>query len=118
MSSKFVGQFFKLHSGRESYEIYYAESPLIFPIATMLEEKFDLSTDGLPLFGLDGNYLSLKREEGSLSIILGWDNWSGVFIMAENEHSDDIVREIGKHLNSILPKLERMNEELLVEDRK
>jgi len=118
LPSKFVGHFFKLHSGRESYEIYYAESPLIFPIATMLEEKFNLETDRQPLFGLDGTYLSLIRETDSISLTLGWDNWSGVFVMAENTNSDSIVKEIGEYLNSILSKLEKMNEEFLVDDEK
>ena len=109
--SNFSGKFFKTMKGRDSFEIYAADATLVFPLASMLQKEFSLEAVSLPLFGLDGIYLDLSKE--SVLITIGWDNWSGLFIMANEEDGDALIQEIGKFLENKMDELEVLNSECI-----
>jgi hypothetical protein len=48
-----------------------------------------------------------------VEIVLGWDVWSDIFVMAVDDKGDKIVQEIGIYLNSIIEDLEKKQVELL-----
>ena len=108
--SKFIGKFFTTAEGRVSFEIHDAEAQIIFPIATMLEEKFGLVANQFPVMGLDEVFLDLVKDNTIIS--LGWDNWIGFHVFALSEKGDELVQEIGNYLNSISDQIEKLHEEI------
>lgn len=98
-----IGQFLKTASGRTSYEIYEAEGDMVFEVIQILKDRFGFSTR-LPVFWLDEIYIDLKKE--NLRLTVGWDEWSGCFVMANSSDSDAVVREIGVYLESVLSDIE------------
>jgi len=93
-----IGQILTTASGRKSYEIYEASDEIIFRIIDIVQEQFGF-TSHLPVWGMDEIYIDCKRPDAHITV--GWDNWSGVFIMATTPTSDGIIEEIGDYLNSI-----------------
>lgn len=89
-------KFFKTAKGHLTYDIYHAEAEHIFPVASMIEKKFGFKTLNVPILGLDSAYLELIQNE--IKIIVGWDIWSGLFIMSSDLKGDTTVRKIGKYL--------------------
>ena len=108
---KLTGKFFKAANGHDSYDIDAAEPELLFPVATKIQEKFGFEPAQLPLFGLDVTYLDLVRD--NVTIIMGWDIWSGLFVFAQDDEGDSIIREIGSYLEEISEELYQLQEELL-----
>lgn len=100
-----IGQFLKTASGRKSYEIYEANDDFVFRVLDIVQEQFGF-TSRLPVWGLDEIYIDCKRTDANITI--GWDNWSGVFIMANTPPSDSVVEEIGDYLNSIFDEFNRI----------
>lgn len=101
---KLTGLFTTTPTGLKTYEIYYATSGLIPVVAVLLAEKFGLAP-GYLLDGIDVYYLDCTRPD--CKITLGWDNWSGFFIMPNgaNPNWDKILGEIGDYIDSQLENL-------------
>ncbi len=98
-----IGQFMKTVSGRESYEIYEADGQMVYEVVQILREEFGFQS-ALPIFGPDEVYVDCTRDDARLTV--GWDNWSGCFVMGFNDRADPIVREIGDYLNTLLQDIE------------
>lgn len=96
-----IGQFHRTASGRTSYEIYEAEGEFVFHVVQILKDRFGFSTR-LPIFWLDEVYVDCKKESLKATVTVGWDEWSGCFVMANNQAGDEVVREIGGYLDSLL----------------
>jgi hypothetical protein len=94
--TKLKGNFSKTTEGHETYDIYHAEAEHIFPVATMIEKKFGFKPLQLPIFALDSAYIELIRND--VKIIVGWDIWSGLFVMSTDIKGDTVVHEIGEYL--------------------
>ena len=95
--TKLKGKFYKTAKGNETYDIEHAEAEHIFPVATLIQEHFGFEPIQLPIFGLDSIYLEMIRED--IKIIVGWDIWSGLFVMSPYKKANSAVREIGEFLN-------------------
>ena len=109
-----ITKFTKTASGNNCYSMD-ADSVLFFTIATKIQEKFGLDTLRLPIYGLDGTYLDLKKDK--IKINLMWDVWTefSIFCMTDSDEGEKLIREIGEYLDSILNELEVIEEKLLKE---
>ena len=96
--TKLNGKFYKTAEGNETYDIEHVEAEHIFPVATIIQKTFGFKPLQLPNFGLDSAYLELIKED--IKIIIGWDIWSGLFVMAIDEKGNLAVREIGDFLRT------------------
>jgi len=70
----------KLDNGLYSYEIFEADQNYIFTLADILEKQHSFRMISAPMVGLDGIYWEMSR--GNIKLTVGWDIWSGAFIMA------------------------------------
>ena len=95
---KLDGKFNKTAEGNETYDIYHADAEHIFPVATLIQKNFGFKPLQLPIFGLDCAYLEMTQED--IKIIIGWDIWSGLFVMASDKKGNSTVREIGEFLRT------------------
>ena len=87
-------------NGRTSYEIYYANSDIIFEVSDILVAKFGFSQPDRPIVGLD-EVITWCRK-GDIVLNLGWDNWSGFYMLAQSAEGDTLVQEIGAYLDTII----------------
>jgi hypothetical protein len=94
------GKFYKSENGRETYEIYYAVPDIMFEIGSILVSKFGCSPLDPPFVGLDVIITKCKKE--NVEVDLGWDNWSGFYLLANSPEGDSLVREIGVYLDTII----------------
>jgi hypothetical protein len=97
-----IGQFHITASGRTSYEIYEAEGEFVFHLVQILKDRFGYSPR-LPVLSwlsLDEIYITCQKDR--LRLTVGWDEWSGCFVMASNRHADAAVVEIGGYLDNLL----------------
>ena len=65
-----------------------------------VDEQFGFSKSRTPVVGLDEIITDCEKED--VKLLLGWDIWSGFYVMADSEAGDAIVDEVGKYLNSII----------------
>jgi len=100
---KVSGKFHKTAKGHLSYDIEGLEAYEVFPIATALQDKFGFRTGKLPGLDPDALYIELIRD--SVVILVGWDIWSGLFVMAMEESGDPVIQEIGQYLDEALDEI-------------
>ena len=82
----------EIASGRKSCDNSDLESSDTFSILSILEKNFVISYDenagiGLELVGFD------LRVNGEC-VTMGWDNWSGIFIMSSEPSGDVVIEKI------------------------
>jgi hypothetical protein len=94
------GKFYKAANGHETYEIFYAVPDILFEISEILVSKFRCTQPDLPIVGLD--QVLTQCRKGNIELALGWDNWSGFYMLANSSQSDILVREIGAYLDTII----------------
>jgi len=97
---KLEGTFYKAANGRQSHEIYRATSEFIFVAAKIWHEQFGFSKSRAPIVGLDEVITDCERE--GIKLLLGWDIWSGFYVMADSDAGDAIVHEVGTLLNILI----------------
>ena len=97
---KVSGKFHKTAKGHLSYDMEELEAYQVFAIATSVQDKFGFKTGKLPGLDPDALYIELIRD--SVKILVGWDIWSGLFVMAMDESGDQAIQEIGQYLDEIL----------------
>jgi hypothetical protein len=95
-----TGQFDQAANGRSTYAVVNAKSKFLFVIIDILQMQFGFSQPTQPILGLDQVISEISR--GSAKLLLGWDVWSGCYIMANSSENDNVVKEIGEYLDSIL----------------
>lgn len=86
-------------NGHQSYEIFEADQSFIFQIATILTNVFEYKSKIL-LDCFEGYYLDLYKEKIKLTV--GWDNWSGCFIMSYCNEGDKEIVTIQEYLDEYL----------------
>jgi hypothetical protein len=101
---KLEGFFWRAANGRQSYEIYRATSEFIYEAAKLLQQKYGFSAPKRPIVGLDEVMTECSKD--GLKLLLGWDNWSGFYVLADSPEGDDLVNEFGKYLDSIIQRPE------------
>lgn len=101
--AKLTGNFFETASGGLSYEIGEADSTALPKIAKLIEQQFAFVPERF-LDGIDVLWLDYRRDD--LKITIGWDIWSGCFVMAASGPdylaADPVIREIGEFLETQL----------------
>lgn len=93
------GQFALTASGRQSYELSNADWVMVMPLVKIATEFFGF-TSRLPVYGFDELYVDCKRDD--IEITVGWDTWSGCFVMGYTEASDEFVREMGDYVDHMI----------------
>lgn len=101
-----IGRLNQTAEGFDSYEIFEADSSFVFTIATWIQPAFELDAYEMPTFGLDSVYLPLWQGD-AINITIGWDNWSGCFVMAHSEAGNELVRHIAAYLDEKLNDIEQ-----------
>lgn len=86
---------------------------LLFPLATRLQKEFGLDAGRLPAFGLDGTYIELTK--GDITLTVGWDVWSDLFIMTDDKKGDALFKEIAEYLDNNLEELGELEDQLIAE---
>ena len=101
---KLTGRFFTTGSGVKTYEIYEATRHILPEIAALLQAEFGYTPQAL-IDGIDVFYLDCEKEGSQITI--GWDCWSGCFIMSvvDTANSEQVIREIGDFLSTKLESL-------------
>ena len=92
-----IGQFHRTASGRASFEIYEASDEMVFHLVDIVQAHFGF-TSRLPVWTDEEIYIDCRRSDTNITI--GWDQWSGCFVMACTEFADEVVLQIGDYLNS------------------
>ncbi len=102
--SKLTGYFNRTNTGEKIYEIYEASPDILPKIAALLQARFGFVQKTF-LDGIDVFYLDCVKDD--IQITIGWDCWSGCFIMpvGKSPENDQIIEEIGSFLPSQLQSL-------------
>lgn len=79
-----------------SYEIAEAEAEFIHVLVEHLQQQFGLGTVSQAVMGIDEVILEVKLQGVRLGI--GWDNWSGAYVMAYCSQGDSLVEKIRQSL--------------------
>lgn len=94
------GQRSKNASGRESYGIFEAQPEYLETIAALLSSRFGFAQQGETGVGLIDVIMTFTN--GTITLAVGWDSWSGCYIMAQQPAGDEVVRAIGDYLDTLL----------------
>ncbi len=94
------GKFIKAANGHVSYEIYDASAQIIEKISDILISEFGCSTPMPPKISVD-QIVTVCRQ-ADIELLMGWDNWSGFYIMATSPQGDRLVRKIGAYLDIVI----------------
>ena len=86
------GRLSKTSSGFLSYDIKDAEQDHIFVLADSLTREFGFQMTGVPAPGPDGVYWDAVK--GSVRLTVGWDIWSGAFVMANCQSGNAEVEKL------------------------
>ena len=97
------GKLYKTGKGYYTYDVEYAEAHHIFPVMTAIEKQFNFSPGRLPGLGLDTAIGELVRD--NIRILVGWDIWSGVYVMALDVEGNEVIQEIAEYLDPILDEI-------------
>nr|MDO8088895.1 hypothetical protein [Candidatus Sigynarchaeum springense] len=97
------GSISKTAAGFLTYDVEEAEADLVFPVVSAIEKEFGYDVPRLPGFSLTGPVVEMAR--GDVKIVVSWDNWSGLFVMALDEKGDPEVRKIAAFLDGKLDEL-------------
>lgn len=71
----------------------------IVHVIETLQNAFDVEYDNKGIAGLDGVYFDMKIDGYKMTI--GWDIWSGLFIMSKEECATETVKAIYGYLDSL-----------------
>lgn len=103
MIGALTGRQYKTASGRASYVISNAGAEYVFTLVEVLQHCFGFHKVSLPRVGLSEVSLQCRREtEGGadgVTLMVGWDNWSGCYVMSLRPEDDPLVEEIGRYLD-------------------
>ncbi|NQX57944.1 hypothetical protein [Paenibacillus qinlingensis] len=96
---KLQGKHIKTSKGYNSYEIYDADLSHVHKIAAIVTERFRF-IHGTPVIGLEQVFLEFVKD--GVNITIGWDIWSGCFVMAHDSVGDKYIEVIGNYLDAHL----------------
>jgi len=109
------GELRKTPTGLYTYDME-GDPILVFPLATLIQKKFGLEAGKFPAIGLDEVLVELTYN--NIPIIVGWDIWSDLFVMAMDQRANFKVKEIAEYLSTKLIKLGKLEDKLLAEQKK
>src|SRR5690554_4867732 len=107
MLKDLTGKLFTVANGHLSYEIDDASSELLPVIGQLLQSEFGFAPTAGPAIGL--SEVVVELEIAGIKVGLGWDNWSGAYVMAFTDEGDQYIKKIASFLNTELeqPKYRR-----------
>jgi hypothetical protein len=96
MSESFPNNLYRNASDRLTLELHNVPANSYRALCKLLQDHFRLRPRGSMVVGMDEAFQTLKRDGKIVS--LGWDNWTGFTVVAEDRESEQLVREIGDYL--------------------
>ena len=107
MLKDLTGKLFAVANGHLSYEIDGASSELVPVIGQLLQSEFGFAPTTGPAIGL--SEVVVELEIAGTKVGLGWDNWSGAYVMSFTDEGDQYIKKIASFLNTELeqPKYSR-----------
>jgi hypothetical protein len=100
MLKDLTGKTVTISNGHLSYEIYDAKSEFVPVLGEILQNEFGFSPIGSPAIGL--SEVVAEIELSGIKLGLGWDNWSGAYVMAHCEQGDSQINKIANFLSDEL----------------
>lgn len=86
---------FQLSNGHKSLENFELEADDVFAVLHQLKVYFQERLDAGEKMGLEvASSVAVEIWIDGAKLTVGWDNWSGLFIMAWDVDGDRIVQEI------------------------
>lgn len=94
------GKIVTVSNGHLSYEIYDAKSEFIPVLGELLKKQFGCIPVDSPAIGLSEVVAEIELNGTKLG--LGWDNWSGAYVMAYSKQGDSLIKTIANYLSDEL----------------
>jgi hypothetical protein len=91
------GKWDKATNGYDVYEFFEAQDYLTPALALLLEQRFGFTSQERSIVSLDGESL-IQYEHFSLN----WDNWSGLYLLADSEEGQRVLHEIAAEVESLI----------------
>ncbi|MBF2052830.1 MAG: hypothetical protein IGS03_05110 [Candidatus Sericytochromatia bacterium] len=85
-------------NGHLSYEIFRAPASQLPELRRLVEKLTPFKARLFPIWGFDEVIQELRHNKVRLG--LGWDNWSGLYLMAYCEAGDRVLRELAPLLDA------------------
>jgi len=93
------GELQTISSGFLSYEFSEAKADSIYEIGASLTNHFGFKEQCAPVFGLDGIFWDFFR--GDVNLTVGWDIWSGCFVMSHCKKGDEIIAQYQYYVENL-----------------
>jgi hypothetical protein len=87
-------------NGHLSYDIGHAKATFLYEIMREMADKYKFNQSSKLSVGFDEVITDMSL--GNVKILLGWDNWSGCYIMADDEEGDKWIPILSEHFNHII----------------
>ena len=94
------GCFHRAANGRLCYEIYRATPDFIRVVAQVLCDRHGFPKAKRLLYGVEEVLTECCRD--GVRVLLGWDHWSGFYLLADSIAGDVAVQDVGQYLDSIM----------------
>lgn len=94
------GKWDKAANGYDVYEFFEGQAYLTPQLALLLEQRFGLTPAARPIVCLDGDTL-IQYEHFSLN----WDNWSGLYLLADSQEGEQVLHEVAAVVESLVNNL-------------
>ena len=91
-----IGILTKVANGHLSFEIEDAKGNIVKSVSKMLKKHFNFKPNR-PIVLLDEVLINGVIDKEKITV--SWDNWSGLFIMADSDLGDSIIESIGDYIN-------------------
>lgn len=82
----------EIANGRKSCDNPDLKSSDIPAVLSVIEKNFEISYNKKGAIGLDTVGLDFQINEKHVTV--GWDNWSGLFIMSREPDGDNVIERI------------------------
>ena len=92
MTSRTRGEFFETDDGHLSYELEDLEAAMVFPVASRIQRRFGFAPAKPQAFEPEAQLIDLIRD--GVLIAVGWNDWSGLYVMAQDAAGDAWLKEI------------------------
>jgi len=103
MTRKAQGEFFETDEGHLSYELEDLEAAMVFSVANRIQRRFGFAPTKPQAFEPEAQLIDLVRD--GVRIAVGWNDWSGLYVMASDAAGDAWLKQIVADLESAADEL-------------
>ncbi|MCI8527146.1 MAG: hypothetical protein HFF17_14840 [Oscillospiraceae bacterium] len=89
----------KISSGHNSLENFELDADSVWEVLHQLKDIFQDRISTGEKAGVGLSTLGVDIRVDSVRLTVGWDNWSGVFIMAWDVAGDNIIQEVQSRIS-------------------